>query len=141
MRGTKRILSAALLVILVLMLSVSALAANDPYTYTVRIYPGNYGTASSGDYLEMTGIAPGTSVTIEYTDSTISLNGGTITLSDAKYFIKGVRESGTDKPLEQMSFTLDGKMQKDWDLVVAYGMRGTAVEYTINYVVSGTGEV
>lgn len=117
---------------------VAASAANAPYTYKVRIFPGNNGTADSGDCLELMGIASGSRVTVEMPDSaTVILNGQTITLDNStKYFIKGLRVSGADA-LVPLSFIVDS----DMDFVVAYGMRGNAVDYTVRFTERGTGRV
>jgi len=136
MKKLMKFFSAVLLGVLVMTAAGTVMAANDPYTYTVRIFPGNNGTADSGDCIKWEGIGAGTRITIAYTDKTISLNGQTITLNNDKYFIQGVRESGADA-LATVSFTVN----RDMDFVASYGMRATAVEYTVRYVVQGTGQV
>ena len=136
MKTGRKLLSALLLGLLVFAAAGSAMADNEDYTYTVRIYPGNNASCDSGDCIEVTGIPAGTQMTIAYTDTTISLNGQTLTLNDgSKYFIKGVREGGDDA-LANVTFTVN----YDKDFVAAYGMRSTAVQYTLRYVVEGTGE-
>ena len=139
MKAISKLLTILVAAALLLSLFTGALAANEPYTYTVRIFPGNNGTANTGDCLVMSGIEAGTRITIGMPDSShITLGNGTITLDDSsKYFIRGVRVSGDDALASMMSFTVN----QDMDFVVAYGMRGNAVEYTIHYVERGTGTV
>ena len=52
-------------------------------------------------------------------------------MSDEKYYVKGIRLSGrdNDEALAAPSFTVD----KDTDYVVAYGIKGNMVAYTVNY--------
>ncbi len=62
----------------------------------------------------------------------VSFNLSSVTLHDnSKYYVKGIRESGRDNnTLGLVSFKVD----RDLDFVVAYGLLGDAVAYTINYV-------
>ena len=138
MRTISKLICTVLVLALALMLALPSMAANEPYTYTVRVYPGNAGQASSGEHLEMTGIAAGTRVTIGMPDNeSLSFGGGTISLQEgSKYFIRGVKVSGQDE-LAALSFKVD----KDMDFVAAYGMKGTEVTYTVNFVVQATGQV
>ena len=119
------LLCAAMLVMLAAGLSSMAFA-ND-YTYTVRIYPGNNGSGSVAQYQ----VAKGTQVSVIRTADSVyiyGLSGQTITLDNEKYYIRGVRETGKDTAHAE-SFAVT----QDTDLVVAYGMRGSAVEYTVYY--------
>ena len=52
-------------------------------------------------------------------------------VTDDKYYVKGIRLSGRDnnETLAAPSFTVD----KDADYVVAYGIKGNMVAYTVNY--------
>ncbi|MBR2716588.1 MAG: hypothetical protein IKD79_02480, partial [Oscillospiraceae bacterium] len=137
MRKGSKFLSLLFAVLLLAALCLPAAAANEPYTYTVRIFPGNNGTADTGECLVLSGIAAGTRITIGMPSSEEVTLGGTISLNDStKYYIRGVRVSGEDT-LAPLNFTVD----QDMDFVVAYGMRGSAVEYTIHFVQSGNGRV
>ena len=137
MRKGSKFLSLLFAVLLLAALCLPAAAANEPYTYTVRIFPGNNGTADTGECLVLSGIAAGTRITIGMPSSEEITLGGTISLNDStKYYIRGVRVSGEDT-LAPLNFTVD----QDMDFVVAYGMRGSAVEYTIHFVQSGNGRV
>ena len=50
--------------------------------------------------------------------------------ADSKYYVKGVRQSGRDnKSVASSSFRVTG----DADYVVAYGVKGNMVGYTVNY--------
>ncbi len=115
-------------------LAVQSFAAGDPYTYTVRVFPGNNGSVSSGDEYYSTPEYPadsGTRVTINVINGdTLQVNGVTqITLDNNKYYIRGVRITGQDDVINAPSFVVT----QDQDYVVAYGMRNSAVSYTVNY--------
>ncbi len=101
--------------------SVSVMAA-EPYTYKVTLSAGNKGTINGENKIEQTGIASGSTVTFNLDD---------IQVTDDKYYVKGIRLSGrdNDEALSAPSFTIDG----DADYVVAYGIKGDMVSYTVNY--------
>ena len=122
MRSMKRILTAALLLALLLP-AFPTRAAEREYTYTVRFFAGQQGSFESGDVVVFEGLKYGERVTF---------NQRMITLKDdSKYYIKGIRESGRDNNEAGVtSFPVTG----DQDYVVAYGLRGNAVAYTIHYV-------
>lgn len=129
MKTMKRILSVALLVLVLGLLTLSAFAAgSEGYTYTVRVYPGNNG---EGEY-NATGLTLSDRINVNVIDGKTLVVNGTecITLSNDKYYIKGVRISGQDVSDTRQSFAVEG----DIDLVVAYGMMNGAVQYTVNYV-------
>ena len=96
----------------------------EEYTYTVRFYAGQQGVFSDGrDVIVYRGLSYG---------SVVSFNSGSVTLRDgSKYYVKGIRESGRDNnTVSASAFTVTG----DRDYVVAYGLRGNTVAYTVNYV-------
>lgn len=125
MRKTRRFLSVLAAFCLILTASVPVLAANDDYTYTVRIYSGKQGTIDGGDVKEYTGLHYGERVSF-YPQSAVTLN------DNSKYYVRGLRESGKDnsESVAAASFTVTG----DADYVVAYGLLGSAVQYTVRYV-------
>ena len=125
MRKTRRFLSMLAAFCLILTASVPALAAEDDYTYTVRIYSGKQGSIEGSDVKEYTGLHYGDRVSF-YPQSQVSLN------DDSKYYVRGLRESGKDnsESVAAASFTVTG----DADYVVAYGLLGSAVQYTVRYV-------
>lgn len=127
-------------------------AAAEEYTYTVRFFAGKQGSIHTGSTLNVLrmdasgryvpaqiqgedpdgtgqvlvfeGLQFGDRVNFER--SMVSLNNG------SKYYIRGIRESGKDNNTVEVnpSISVDG----DLDYVVAYGILGDAVKYTINYV-------
>ena len=136
MKFYEKLIACLLVMVMVFGFAVTRASAED-YTYKIRIYPGNAGSASTGEYLEMDGIALGTRVTISLPSSyQISFGGGTIDVGeDEKYYIRGVRVSGQDA-LSPLSF----EVTKDMDFVVSYGMASNIVEYTVSFVDAETGE-
>ena len=123
MKSLKKLL--ALLFCLCLIAGLSATAFADNYTYTVRVYAGAQGSFGSGDAKVYT-------VTRGYGD-TFSFNAqSAVTLpADSKYYVKGIRESGKDNNTVSNSAFY---VTHDVDYVVAYGMKGSEVSYTVRYV-------
>ena len=116
------LLSLACTLALLLGMAVPAQAA-EKYTYTVRIFAGAQGTIGGGEVLVLSGLEYGQRVSFNQRD--VSL------LDGSKYYIRGVRESGKDNnTVSATSFQVTG----DADYVVAYGILGNAVAYTVNYV-------
>lgn len=113
-------------------------AADEEYTYTVRLYAGNLGaltekgvdvsseTASVSkreDCIEVSGLKYGDTVYLKPQDAA--------TVTDERYHIKGVRRSGRDNSeAEAPTF----HVASDRDYVVAYGVSGNLVAYTVNYL-------
>ena len=104
--------------------STMSVMADDttPYTYKVTLSAGNKGTINGQNKIEQTNIASGSTVTFNLND---------IQVTDDKYYVKGIHLSGRDnnETLAAPSFTVD----KDADYVVAYGIKGNMVAYTVNY--------
>ncbi|MCI8367093.1 MAG: hypothetical protein HFJ66_05775 [Eggerthellaceae bacterium] len=132
MTATKRLFTcaAAVLVALVaaacLAFAAPAFAAEDPYSYTVRIYAGAQGSFDGKDYLEVQ-VDP----TSENTQ--VTFNQASVTLKDSgKYYVRGIKEAGRDNDdtLSAPAFTVEG----DADYVVSYGILGDNVAYTVRYV-------
>ena len=121
MRRVKILL--ALLLALALLGSLTAMAAGSPYTYTVRIYSGGQGLIDGREVVVYEGLQYGDRVTF-------SLRSVTLT-DDSKYYVRGIRESGKDNnTVGVTSFPVT----RDQDYVVAYGILGDAVAYTVRYV-------
>ncbi len=113
-------------------------AQAEPYTYTLTISAGGQGS------LDKAGVAapPHASVTGDGQQLTVSgLNlGDRVSLTNdiatveegSKYYVKGVRMGGRDNntATSRPSFAVEG----DRDYVVAYGMRGQLVAYTVHFV-------
>ena len=135
---------AAAIFIALCMIAALALPAfaSDTYTYTVRIFTGNIGEFTDGSsvYVE-TGIKPGTRWSYDW-QKNIKVKDGD---QYKKYYIKGLRESGRDnntvsgskeiKPYYG-SFIVD----RDTDLVVAYGIKNNQVAYKVQYVDAASGK-
>ena len=124
MKKWKRLLVSLLTVSMTLGASTMSVMADDttPYTYKVTLSAGNKGTINGQNKIEQANIAP---------DSTVTFNLNDIQVTDDKYYVKGIRLSGrdNDETLAAPSFTVD----KDADYVVAYGIKGNMVAYTVNY--------
>ena len=132
MSGRAFALFAGLLIAMaVAVAAVAAVAATpstalaEPYQYTIRVWGGNQGTydgANPAVYKVDAG-------------STFTLDEGKVTLTGgSQYYVKGFRVSGEDA-LAIESFTVS----EDKDFVVAYGVPGDMVSYTVNFVEYGTG--
>ncbi len=104
--------------------SVTAEAAEEPYTYTVRFFAGARGTFKGKQVMVFSGLKEGERVTFRQSDITMD--------KSSKYYIRGIRESGKDNNTvsNQSSFVVTG----DMDYVVAYGIKGNSVGYTVRYV-------
>ena len=103
------------------------------YSYTVRIFPGDKGTIDGKKDPIVTVVEPG------YEWSGSDFDYGQRAASDTdKYYVRGIREAGRDNNttnnLINPSFTVD----RDIDLVVAYGVKGSDVTYKINYLEYGS---
>lgn len=124
MKKWKRLLVSLLTVSMTLGASTMSVMADDttPYTYKVTLSAGNKGTINGHNKIERANIASGSTVTFNLND---------IQVTDDKYYVKGIRLSGrdNDEALAAPSFTVD----KDTDYVVAYGIKGNMVAYTVNY--------
>lgn len=122
-RWKKIVVSLLTICLLVSLSAVSALAAEEgPYSYTITVSAGNKGTINGSDKEVTKNVAAGTSV---------QLNVNNVQVTDSKYYVKGFRLSGRDneEALASPSFTVDG----DVDYVVAYGVKGDQVAYTVTY--------
>ena len=118
MKKLKKIFISLFTLSLVLAMNVMPVMAEEEYTYTITLSSGNKGV-----------ITGTTSVTASY-GATVSFDLNDITVTDDKYYVKGIRLSGRDNDeLAPLSFNVTG----DADYVVAYGIRGDQVGYTVNY--------
>ena len=112
----------SLLLFLTVLAPVTALAVNEPYTYTIRVFAGNMGTVGGGDMV----IFDELPYNAEW-----SFDIGTVTVTNGKYYVKGIRESGKDNDtVAAPAF----RVTQDMDFVVAYGVRGNEVAYTVSFV-------
>ena len=130
---------------------VLATADTDPaaaggYTYKIRIYAGNQGVFSDGNS-DVIGQEAQLNDRISGTCQ--------VKLSDPdKYYVRGIRESGRDNDTVPAGVTATAPneegiseveigilVESDRDYVVAYGIRGNMVEYTVEYVDSAGNEL
>ncbi len=133
--------AAGLLLALVMLCAQAAplnVSAKEPYTYTVRFLAGGQGSfdpkqdagsgssvkpASAGaDMLVFRGLKAG---------DRVSFSSRMVRVKDSsKYYVKGIRESGRDNNTIYNSAFI---VQSDKDYVVAYGILGDSVAYTVHY--------
>lgn len=125
MKRWKKMLVSLLTVCLFSSLSViSALAADgDEYTYTVTLSAGSKGTINGAEKDVTANLQKGSRVTLNIND---------VQVTDSKYYVKGFRLSGRDneEALAAPAFTVTS----DVDYVVAYGIKGNMVAYTVSYL-------
>lgn len=122
MKKWKRLLVSLLTVSMTIGASAMSVMATEPYTYKITLSAGNKGTIGGQSKIEQADLAAGSTVTFNLND---------IQVTDDKYYVKGIRLSGrdNDEALAAPAFTIDG----DADYVVAYGIKGNMVAYTVNY--------
>ena len=95
-----------------------------PYTYSVTLSAGKQGTFTDGDSIVREELKYGDYVNFDWRDQ--------LTLKDDKYYAKGIRRSGEDN---SNSFITDQvQVTGDEDYVVAYGVLGDMVAYTVQYL-------
>lgn len=119
-------------------------ARADDGTYILRVFNGLHGTVKPSIAAASVGGVAYTLTAIPITDgykyevpanAKVTLDWGAkenvdlVGTDNGKYIVQGVRLSGTET-IVQSSFTMD----KDMDYVVAYGVNGSPVSYTIRYV-------
>ena len=131
-RFVKGLLSAMMLTTL---LAQTALASDvepsdtNPYTFTVTLSAGNQGTFGGTDMVEQSDIVSGTQ-SVNFSGHQAQLQ-----IKDDKYYAKGIRLSGRDNSDTSYSPTwTTGTITEDTDYVVAYGMKGNMVAYTVQYL-------
>ncbi len=94
--------------------------AAEGYSYRITLHAGNQGKIDGKDSI---------SLTATY-GQTISFDLGSVKVSDDRYYVKGVRLSGRDNnTVNATAFKVEG----DADYVIAYGIKGSLVAYTVKY--------
>ena len=140
MKMLKKLFTLVLTVALSLSCICEAKAAgNDDYTYTITVYAGNRGSL----YENTVSVISNNNVEMFYgTDKIVISNllagdvvsvypQSGVAVYEDKYYVQGIRLSGRDNDeLENTVFTVT----EDADYVVAYGISGNQVAYTVNYV-------
>lgn len=118
--------------------TTSRAEGREPYTYTVTFSAGSQGTINSshisvdggGDYeiacdgkhVTITGLTADNHV--RFLNSAVELG------EDSKYYVRGVRMGGRDNSTVDLAYF---PVERDQDYVVAYGIRGNLVQYTVYY--------
>lgn len=121
-----------------------AQAADEEYTYTVKLFAGNQGALTKGGITaSRDGKAAPSGVTISYDQDKATVRGlkygdtvyinyqDAASVTDERYYVRGVRRSGRDNS-EATESTFS--VASDRDYVIAYGIKGDMVSYTVNYV-------
>lgn len=119
-------------------------AEDEEYTYTVKLFAGNQGEITKGGVTaSRNGKASPAGVTISYDKDKATVKGlkygdtvyinyqDAAVVTDERYYVKGVRRSGRDNSEATESTFSVGS---DRDYVIAYGIKGDMVSYTVNYV-------
>lgn len=121
--------------------SVPVSVKAEDYKYQVTIFSGkqgafsgtaglvvkgaDYSVSNTADAIVIKDLNPGDTVSFEARSGAVALD------KDSKYYVQGIRISGRDNnaAVENSSFEVTG----DQEYVVAYGIKGDQVAYTINY--------
>ena len=133
MKQGKRLLLMLLAVLFLMtaLLPITGLAEENR-KYVVRFFGGNKGSINTGTYYE---VLPSGSVKIP-TSNDVTV--------DEDYYLKGFVESGKDprKPESSdptnPSYVVMSTLLRDIDYMAVYGIRGTEVQYTVQYLQYGT---
>ena len=139
MKKIKKLLATVLTAGLLLSLSAVTVLA-DEYTYKVTIDGGNQGVLAKLDGLEVKSASAKVSledgkIVIQNlkANDVISFDAqkGAVSMNDdSKYYIQGIRRSGRDT--EEMAAS-SFRVTEDSDYVIAYGIKGNLVRYTVRY--------
>ena len=111
-------------------------AENEPYKYTVRIFPGDKGTINGST----DPIVREVEANYSWTRGDFDCLNQAASKTD-RYYVTGMRESGRDNNTNTLYKSGNFTVDRDIDLVVSYGIKGSDVPYTINYVEYGTNKV
>ena len=132
-----RVGAVLIVICMIAALALPALAADTSsdatYSYTVRIFPGDKGTIDGKKDPIVTVVEPG------YEWSGSDFDYGQRAASDTdKYYVRGIREAGRDNNTTNNLINPSFIVDRDIDLVVAYGVKGSDVTYKINYLEYGS---
>ena len=124
MKKLRILFSLLLLTVLLAGLGGQAFAES---SYSVRLYGGNSDVGVLKNSHDTTVAYKGTA----YGDFSVEW----VDVKDDRYFVKGFREAGKDNEKGSAVYVTGySNVLHDMDFVVAYGMKGSAVEYTVNFV-------
>lgn len=124
MKRWKKLLVSLLTVSMTIGASTMSVMAADGYTYKVTLSAGNKGTINGQAKEERDSLVAGSTVTFNLKD---------VQVTDDKYYVKGIRLSGRDNASSELLNTPGFIVKGDADYVVAYGIKGNMVAYTVNY--------
>ena len=122
MKKYKKIVVSLLAAAVLTVGSAFSVMAADTYTYKVTVYAGNKGTIDGQEQKEIADLSLGSQVILDI---------NSVKVTDDKYYVKGFRLSGRDN--EEALATPTIEVDGDVDYVVAYGIKGDMVAYTVNY--------
>lgn len=94
----------------------------DDTTYMVRVFAGNQGTVDGGNVW---------TTTVKAGES-LQFDAGLIAVTDDRYYARGIREAGLDNS-QVFAGNTSIPIVQDIDFVVAYGIRSSAVRYTVKF--------
>ena len=126
------------LAFMVMLNGLTVSAAEEEYTYTVRLYAGNQGRLLGGG-VDVSSESAGISFTdgylviegLKYGDTVYIRPQAAAEVTDERYYVRGVRRSGRDNSeAEAPTF----RVASDRDYVMAYGILGNMAAYTVHYV-------
>lgn len=128
MKMWKKFLTSAVAFAMLFTLLAGNVCAAESYTYKATVYAGNHGKIiDEGDKVVIEGLRYGDEFSY-----TAQLN---VELpADSKYYVKGLRLSGRDNNEAEADETAVFTVTGDMDFVVAYGIKGDQVSYTVKYV-------
>ena len=109
---------------------------NEPYKYTVRIFPGDKGTINGST----DPIVKEVEANYSWTRGDFDCLNQAASKTD-RYYVTGMRESGRDNNTNALYKSGNFTVDRDIDLVVSYGIKGSDVPYTINYLEVGSNKV
>lgn len=134
-----------LIIALMLTFSISKINAVELYNYQVTIYAGSYGLFNSVDAVIIDSSDTNSSPNITLSEDQrqlvvtnlkandrIAIETSQITVTNEKYYAKGIKTGGRDNENEYIQRWYS--VTKDNNYVVAYGIPGDQIEYTTYYV-------
>lgn len=141
-----RLWTGCLVMSLILCLCNADSRAASEYTYQFTYYPGNHGTFNGSGMISVDNSRSHSSYQITESGSVIRVSGlklgdvvsfsaneeGAVRLEEgSKYYARGIRQSGRDNSEALGNSAVIVK--EDRDFVVAYGIAGNMIAYTVNY--------
>ncbi len=132
---------------------IKTIQRSEAYTYKLSFYAGEHGKFKSGnpDVLYVDNLDGSSAYTINPSNvvdllPTTSKMVNGVEIAGREYYIRGLKVSGRDNDYTTenifANLTIDGtELTKSGDMeyVVAYGIKGEQIEYTVNYV-DGSGK-